>query len=78
MTNAYDFFPHGDSRHYWYFPILVRIGILIPPCYAQQLQKANSLVISPLFKVCLAPLRHHFRLCVLTLLTLQNGTGSRN
>ena len=18
MTNAYDFFPHGDSRHYWY------------------------------------------------------------
>ena len=19
MTNAYDFFPHGDSRHYWYF-----------------------------------------------------------
>ena len=19
VTNAYDFFPHGDSRHYWYF-----------------------------------------------------------
>ena len=18
MTNAYDFFPHGDNRHYWY------------------------------------------------------------
>ena len=18
MANAYDFFPHGDSRHYWY------------------------------------------------------------
>ena len=18
MNNAYDFFPHGDSRHYWY------------------------------------------------------------
>ena len=18
MTNAYDFLPHGDSRHYWY------------------------------------------------------------
>ena len=18
MSNAYDFFPHGDSRHYWY------------------------------------------------------------
>ena len=21
MTNAHDFFPHGDSRHYWYIQI---------------------------------------------------------
>ena len=25
MTNAYDFFPHGDSRHYWY-STLITIG----------------------------------------------------
>ena len=22
MINAYDFFPHGDSRHYWYYFLL--------------------------------------------------------
>ena len=22
MTHAYDFFPHGDSRHYWYVCII--------------------------------------------------------
>ena len=27
VTNAYDFFPHGDSRHYWYRFIHVKLDI---------------------------------------------------